>query len=531
MQLRTQHTLALGTAALLAALGVGLSTSGAVAIGTSVARDANDQPNIVLIQADDQTLRQFTAKVMPNTMRLLARPGTRFLDYNATTAQCCPSRASLITGQYAHNDGVTSNNVGYRGLVDKGNVLPVWLKRAGYSTAHVGKFMNGYSAAADDPAEVAPGWDDWETLFSGSGHYYDYYLSNDGHAVHFGGRNRDYVTRVLERMAVRIVRERMPARKPLYLQLDERAPHLAGGNRPGRCGGIVPEPDPRDIDRFSGASLPSVPSFNEADMRDKPAFLRSAPKLGRAEQTHVKHHWRCALASLVGVDRSVSRVYHAVAKTGELNRTVFIFISDNGQFYGEHRIAKGKVLPYQEALRLPLVINAPRRYLNGARPVSKVRRPVGNIDLAPTILGFAHARPCPGNGPCRTMDGRSLKPLLKGSGSWPRRRGLLTEYEAANARRYATCQFAGILTRGTVYVQHSQVVEPGTGQCVPSDQVERYDLGDDRFELHNQCFAGKADNCPLDRTQSALESRLSRIRYCAGIRGRDERVGGRPFCE
>jgi hypothetical protein len=129
------------------------------------------------------------------------------------------------------------------------------------------------------------------------------------------------------------------------------------------------------------------------------------------------------------------------------------------------------------------------------------------------------------------MDGRSLKPLLKRSRRWPRRRGLLTEYSAASPGKYATCQFAGILTSEKVYVEHSRVVDPKTGRCVPSDQVERYDLSRDWFELHNQCFAGKADNCPLGSTQSDLESRLSRIRDCAGTRGRDERVGGRPFCE
>jgi N-acetylglucosamine-6-sulfatase len=530
MQLRTHHTLALGTAALLAALGVGLSTSGAVAIGTSVARDANDQPNIVLIQADDQTLRQFTAKVMPNTMRLLARPGTRFLDYNATTAQCCPSRASLITGQYAHNDGVTSNGIGYPGLVDKDNVLPIWLQRAGYLTLHVGKFMNRYEHFAHPATLVPPGWDQWYS-FLGATRYYDYDLYANGTVLHRGSKQGANATQVANRKAVQLIRSSASEATPIYLQLDEPAPHIASQHDPfGDCG-RAPIPEARDEGAFKHAPLPRPPSFNERDMGDKPPFLAAAPKLGSAEVSKVRRRWRCALASAQGVDRGVAQIYRAIKHAGLLDRTVFIFISDNGQFYGEHRIAKGKVLPYQEALRLPLVINAPRRYLNGARPVSKVRRPVGNIDLAPTILGFAHARPCPGNGPCRTMDGRSLKPLLKGSRRWPRRRGLLTEYEAASPGRYATCQFAGILTRGTVYVQHSQVVEPGTSQCVPSDQVERYDLGDDRFELHNQCFAGKADNCPLDRTQSALESRLSRIRYCAGIRGRDERVGGRPFCE
>ncbi len=530
MPLRTHHRLALGTAALLAAVGVGLSASGAAATGTSVARGPNDQPNIVLIQADDQTLSQLTAKAMPNTTRLLARGGTRFLDYNATTAQCCPSRASLITGQYAHNDGVTSNGVGYGGLVDKDNVLPVWLQRAGYLTLHVGKFMNGYEKYAHPASLVPPGWDQWYSFLGGT-RYYDYDLYANGTVIHRGSKPGANATQVANRKAVQLIRSWASEAIPIYLQLDEPAPHIASQHDPfGDCG-RAPIPEPRDEGAFKHAQLPRPPSFNERDMDDKPPFLGSAPKLGRAEVSKVRRRWRCALASLQGVDRGVARVYRAIKHAGLLDRTVFIFISDNGQFYGEHRIAKGKVLPYQEAVHLPLVINAPRRYLNGARPARKVRKPVGNIDLAPTILGFAHARPCPGNGPCRTMDGRSLKPLLKGSGRWPRHRGLLTEYRAASPGKYATCQFAGVLTREKVYVEHSQVVDAKTGQCVPSDQVERYDLNRDRFELHNQCFGGKAGNCPLDSAQSDLDARLSQLRGCAGIDGRDERVGGRPFCE
>ena len=102
----------------------------------------------MVIQADDETYAQLNHEVMPNTERLLVKKGTTFTNYIATTAQCCPSRASFFTGQYAHNHGVTSNRVGYPGLVDKGNVLPVWLKRAGYNTIHLGKFMNNYERFA-----------------------------------------------------------------------------------------------------------------------------------------------------------------------------------------------------------------------------------------------------------------------------------------------------------------------------------------------------------------------------------------------
>jgi arylsulfatase A-like enzyme len=467
---------------------------------------------------------------MPNTMRLLARHGTTFRNYIATTAQCCPSRASLITGQYAHNDGVTSNDVGYPGLVDKGNVLPVWLQRAGYLTFHVGKFMNGYQNFANPPRTVPPGWDQWYSFLAGT-RYYDYDFFVNGSVVHRGENREANATHVANQKAVQLIRDWASQAVPIYLQLDEPAPHVAGQKDPfGKCG-HVPIPEPRDEGAFKNAPLPRPPSFNERDMRDKPPFLSSAPRLDRTATNRVRRRWRCALAATKGIDRGVARVYQAIKNAGLLGRTVFIFISDNGQFYGEHRIAKGKVMPYQEALHLPLVISAPRRYLGDARPARNVRKPVANIDLAPTILSFAHGRPCPPSGPCRTMDGRSLKPLLRTSGRWPRHRGLLTEYRAPNPGKYATCEFAGILTQDTMYVEHSRVADSATGQCVPANQVERYSRKRDPHELHNLCFAGNPGRCPGSASQSELESRLDRLRRCAGIRGRDHRIDGRPFCE
>ena len=154
-----------GGAILVVALAAGFAIQDQLPRAPAVASiRAVGRPNIVLIQTDDQTYKQLTRRAMPNTKRLLVRRGTRFTDYIASTAQCCPSRASLITGQYAHSHGVTSNNVGYPGLVDKGNVLPVWLRRAGYRTIHVGKFLNGYERSVEPDSVVPPGWDEWHSL-------------------------------------------------------------------------------------------------------------------------------------------------------------------------------------------------------------------------------------------------------------------------------------------------------------------------------------------------------------------------------
>ena len=165
MSLRSHHMLAIGGVMLLAAAGLGLGASDPLpgAPGLANAAPGGGRPNIVLIQTDDQAYKQLTRRAMPRTKRLLGRRGTSFTDYIVSTPQCCPSRASLITGQYPHNHGATSNMVGYPGLVDKGNVLPVWLREAGYRTIHVGKFMNGYDRFTG-PAQVPPGWNQWRLV-------------------------------------------------------------------------------------------------------------------------------------------------------------------------------------------------------------------------------------------------------------------------------------------------------------------------------------------------------------------------------
>jgi N-acetylglucosamine-6-sulfatase len=530
MSFASNHRLALAGATLLAAVGLGLGSSRPVPGAPEGANAApNGRPNIVLIQSDDQAASQRTREVMPNTERLLVQRGTTFKSYIATTAQCCPSRASLITGEYAHNHGVTSNEVGYPGLEDKDNVLPVWLRQAGYTTIHVGKFLNGYERFADPTSEVPPGWDVWRSVL-GRTTYYDYDYFVNGGVLHHGSQEGDNVTHVLNRDAVRVVHKYAPDRRPFYLELDQRAPHGARHDPFGRCG-RAPIPEPRDEKLFEDASPPKPPSFNENDMSDKPAFINAKPKLGDLARKQVRKRWRCALASLAGVDRGVAKVYQAVKDAGELRKTMFIFISDNGFFYGEHRISGGKVFPYEEALRVPLVIRLPKRYRDGAPRVPNNGRPVGNIDLAPTILDLAKAQPCPPAGSCRTMDGRSLLPLLTHSSGWPAGRGLLTEYRVPDLGRYSTCQYAGIRTRSTIYIEHSRVVDPSTGQCVGTDQREWYDLKHDPFELHNQCFGGSPANCPVGTERLDLDARLTQLRNCAGIAGRDQPVGGRPYCE
>src|SRR5918999_423620 len=382
------------------------------------------RPNIVMVVTDDQTLSQYDQRTMPKTRRLLENRGTTFTEAIVTTPLCCPSRATMITGQYGHNNGVLRNN--YRDLKGEDNTLPVWLRRAGYTTLHVGKYMNQYADAVEPDTEVAPGWDEWHSVIAPR--YFDYELMVNGASESFGGTPEDYLGRVLTERSTSLIDSYAPRRKPFYLQLDHFAPHISVDEGEGRCAhGAVP--DPLDADRFTAEPLPQPPSFDEEDVSDKPSFVQELPRLSPATVADQQRLHGCALASLGSVDRSVDAVFDAVKSAGELDRTVFIYVSDNGVFAGEHQIPGSKQNPYEEAVRVPLVVRAPKAVLGGEAP-GKVRRPVANIDLAPTILDLAGGEPCGKRGECRRMDGRSLVPLLEGRrGGWPRGRALVLELD------------------------------------------------------------------------------------------------------
>ncbi len=489
----------------------------------AAARGGAPAPNIVLVMTDDQALSQVGPEYMPRVTKLLADHGTTFENAFLTTPLCCPSRAGLLTGQYGHNNGVLTSSYHY--LHRKGNVLPAWLHRAGYVTAHVGKFLNRYHQRSQQTA-IAPGWDQWYTeLDTSQDTYYDWDLSRNGRRIHYGHAPSDYAPRVFEQSAMRLVRRFVPRRKPLYLEVDEIAPHPRLHGEGTRCG---PVPDSRDIGKFDDASLPEPPSFNEAEMGDKPPFLRHEPRLTAQDIRRRASRYRCGLASLQEVDRTVGHLYRELQDLGELGRTVFILYTDNGIFFGEHRIGGGKLYPYEEADRTPLYVRLPARY-RGAR-VPQVSQPVANIDLAPTMLALAHARPCNASGRCRVMDGRNLLPLLRGRAPrWAARRPLGVELHLAYSnRKHAACVYAGVRLPGVVFVRHTKIGGPNGGRCVKDVERERYDLARDPYELHNLCFGG--GSCPDDAEQRRLQRLLARIHHCSGVPGRDPRPRSGDYC-
>jgi N-acetylglucosamine-6-sulfatase len=507
--------------AIAAALALALTMLAMAGLAGPARAGSQAQPNIVVVTTDDQPLSMMRGRYMPKTTKQIGERGTTFTNHVVTTPLCCPSRATMLTGQYAHNHAVLTNH--YELLEDKDNVLPVWLRQAGYRTAHVGKFLNAYEQAVGNRFEVAPGWDVWFTAV-GATRYFDYEISANGRRRHFGDGPRSHITRVLNRKAASLVRRVTPGSQPLYLQLDHRAPHTeTGTNSGGRCGARAVPEDARDEERVRDEPLPTPPSFNEADVSDKPSYIRDSALLNRGRIKKITKRYDCGLAALRSVDRGVKKVVQALKQTGELRNTVLIFTSDNGYYFGEHRIGRDKTHPYEEGIRVPLLVRVPAR-LGGAMG-SKRDEPVANIDLAPTLLELAGADSCAAGGDCRVMDGRSMVPLLRGREEWPAKRGLLIEYDGASSKGTSSCEYHGIRAQGWMYVDHVRIPNPLTRVCEETEQTELYNLVTDPFQLHSLPAAGSPVIAPL-------RARLSRLRDCAGIEGRDPvPADGLSYCE
>jgi N-acetylglucosamine-6-sulfatase len=495
------------------------------------------RPNVVLIQTDDQNVSELYANAappgqppllaMPNTLGLIAGAGITFSRYYVSDPLCCPSRATLLTGQYAHNDGVLGNGPGPFGgyaALDKQDNLAVWMQNAGYRTIHIGKFLNFYGQPPiSDPAEVPPGWTDWETLAGeDSTHYYYGYRLNVNGSVQgpFGdityaqrdspgcpanppaGEACNYQTDVLTERAVDQIAKSAPG-GPFFLELDFTAPH----------GDLVtppwgPEPAPRHYDSWATVPLPRPPGFNERDVSDKPPFLRHRARLSPLAIAQTQQEWQKEVESLRAVDEGVARLIGALAATGELANTYVFFTTDNGFFQGEHRIRRSKFLPYEPSAHVPLLMRGP-----GIAAASRSGELVSNADLAPTIAQLA------GASPTVAEDGRSLLPFARQPRRRTRRPILLEGFTRAVDEATARPREAAAGRRGAsassleAPIRDFQCIRVGPYKYVRygGGPKELYDLRTDPYELHSQA----AD--PRYRVVRAfLARRLSRLRRCRG---------------
>jgi N-acetylglucosamine-6-sulfatase len=436
--------------------------------------EASAKPNVVVIMTDDQTAAQMRA--LPRTRRLIGRTGVDFKDFYVTDPLCCPSRATFLTGEYAHNSGVTSNR-GPDGLpaLRESDTLAPWLDDAGYRTAFVGKYLDGYGL--DDPEQVPPGWTEWHALTDPTTqNYYDYELNDNGAIHHYGSAPDDYKTRVLGHLSVAAINHAARGDRPLFLYVGFNAPHAPS------------TPAPRDAGSYADATPPDTPAFDEADVSDKPPFIRNQPRLDADALARIDSRNEKALESLTEVDRQVSKIVAALRDKGELGNTYLMFTSDNGYLDGEHRVEFGKLLAYDPSSRLPLLVRGP-----GIPNHANSEALVGNVDLAPTIAAIAAAKPS------AEVDGRSLIPFATA----PERRDdrpLLIESPVRDRSTDYGYPYAAIRSDRYLYVSYYSIGEE-----------ELYDLRKDPYELDNL-----ASDRAYTETKQALILRLDGLRDCAG---------------
>ena len=465
----------------LAAL-VFLASLAAAAAGPAAAQ-APERPNVLVLMTDDQTTESVAA--MPNVQQLLMAQGTTFDRSFVNFSLCCPSRATYLTGQYTHNHGVRglAPPIGGYTRLDTTNYLPQWMREAGYRTGHLGKFLNGYGQNNLDPREVPPSFDDWHGSIDPSTYeFFNFTLNDNGRLNPYGvvGTPLVYQTDLYADRAADLLEGYAASPQPFYLTVAFLGPHHGGPREPDDPDAIrTPAVAPRHRDAFAGVPLPQPPNFNEADVSDKPATIRRRPPLTPERIAQIQEAYQQRLESLMSVDEAVARIMAALQATGELERTLVIFTSDNGFLHGEHRVGFGKVYLYEPSIRVPLIMRGP------GVPVGQRRRQlVTNADLSPTILAAAGARAG------KPQDGRSLFPLMRDPAlEWGRDvliYGRNPRYNAIRTYRY-------------VYARHA------------SGETELYDLRRDPFELNNL----NAD--PRYRLVRAdLSRRLRTLTTCVG---------------
>ena len=444
------------------------------------------RPNVVVIETDDQTVQSMWA--MPIVQSLLGNEGTTFDNSFVSFPLCCPSRATFLTGQYAHNHGVFDNQLPYGSYyrLDSTNTLPVWLQAAGYRTMMLGKYLNAYGSRY--PNEVPPGWSDWHVSVERTTYnYYGFTLNENGRLVAYPPNAANYQTDVYSRKASELIAQAAPGPRPFFLWTAFVAPHFTLARTPEPDDPRrfpTPTPAPQDRNRFASEALPMPPGFDEHNVTDKPATVRYRPRLSGAALNAIRENYQQELETLQAVDRGVGQIVATLRRTGQLDNTLIVFTSDNGYFYGEHRIAREKVLPYEPSARVPLIMRGPG--IPRGRHLSQL---VSNQDLAPTILDATHVAPG------RVEDGTSLLRLTRHRMVEPGR-DLLLEGLLSN---FPLKTFAGIRTPHWFYAEYS------------NGDRELYDLVADPYELVNRDL-----NPSYAGIEATLARRLAGLRTCSG---------------
>jgi N-acetylglucosamine-6-sulfatase len=451
---------------------------------------AGAAPNIVFVLTDD--LSRNLVRYMPHVLQM-QRHGASFSDYFVSDSLCCPSRASILTGRFPHDTHVFDNSPpegGYAVFRERGEeaqTFAVALRRRGYRTALMGKYLNGYKPGmrAGGPRPYVPaGWSEWDVVGNGYPEY-GYRMNSDGHVRGYGYGARDYLTDVLARKGLAFIDRSAAQRRPFMIELATFAPHSPY------------TPAPRDAGTLPAVRAPRTPAFNTVGT-DEPAWLASFAPLGSAQIASIDSKFRRRAEAVQAVDRMIGQIQSHLQSDGVARDTYIVFSSDNGLHMGEHRLRPGKLTAFDTDIRVPLVVTGPG--VGAGRTIGQLSE---NVDLCPTFEQLAGAPIAP------SVDGHSLVALMHGARpAW--RKQILVEHHgrvydrgdpdlpvrgAGNPPSYEALRSA-----------HSLYVQYATGER------EYYDLRRDPFELHN--LAPRLSPAHERRLHRAL----ARIERCHGRR-------------
>jgi N-acetylglucosamine-6-sulfatase len=443
-------------------------------------------PNVVFVLVDDMRWDDFRAAGHPfidtPNMDRLAREGMRFLNAFATTPLCSPSRASLLTGQYARTHGIIDNTARPSHELP---VFPIQLQGAGYSTGFFGKWHMG------NDASPRPGFDRWVAM-PGQGEAVDPHLNIDGQPQ----QARGYVTDVLTDQVVAFIERSRAESKPFLAYLAHKAVHPnVMQQNDGRVVTLKDQPGgfvaaERHRGRYAGRPMPRRPNAFKPPV-DKPALMRpikSLPPLGRGTAT-TDEEIRGRLEMLLAVDESLGRIVATLEKGGILDQTVVVFTSDHGYFYGEHGLNEERRLAYEETIRIPLLVRYPSRIKAGSVSSDIVLM----LDLAPTVLSLA------GLAPPATMEGRSLLPIFAGDAREWRKSFLIEYYTDTVFPRVLNMGYSAVRTDRYKYIEYREL----------KGMNELYDLQTDPYEERNLIASQSAASIlgELRKTLAALQRR------------------------
>jgi arylsulfatase A-like enzyme len=434
---------------------------------------AETRPNIIFVMSNDQDAA--TLEKMPYVGGPFQNEATTFPNATYNFSLCCPSRTSILRGQYTHNHGVWKNTAeeggGYEKFLANGldnSNFPLWLDRAGYNTGGFGLYINQYDPAIHG---TPAGFD-----------FFRFYSRDWNNQQVPNSKHRD---RYVKDNAVRWLEENLPG-GPLTMWVSFNAPHSPYTY------------DPAYIDRFTDEELPKPPSFNEGDVSDKPSYFSNWPSMTDAEITQLELDYRDRLRGLLTIDAAMQTMVERLREAGELDNTYIVYWSDNGYMMGQHRL-KFKQHPYTESISFPMLVRGPGVVKGAIDP-----RIVMNQDLAPTFADLADT-PVP-----KFVDGRSMVPIFDGAGTW-RDVGMIEAPDPSTL--IDPTSYRGIRDEDYTYVEYS------TGER------EYYDLRTDPYQLENGYGA------LTDERKAELAARLDALKGCARSVCREAEGDAPPWVE